>query len=305
MRRLSIQNFCIGQFALVMNLFLPMLFVWSVPESCGQESSRPFLLQIKQQASELKIAFAANNESSKSLPRYSPLAISFLDAADTLAAIEPRKIYVRKNPRSYLSPEQFRQLSLTERESYSEQFCDERLYYGHYSTPLAWTRPFDRLGQQGFNSLEGKKVLDFGFGNVGQLRMLASLGASVTGIEISDSIPSAMYYLQSDQGTVSKISDDIESNGELKLVFGKWPADKDIIDDVGVGFDLFISKNVLKYGYIHPEREAPGSQLIDLGVNDEEFLMSLFDALNPGGFVLIYNIHPPRSKADERYKPWA
>ena len=135
--------------------------------------------------------------------------------------------------------------------------------------------------------------------------MMASLGANVTGVEIDGSIPSALYRLDADQGDIDKYSKAVEHRGTLNLVFGKWPAEQGVRESVGSGFDLFISKNVLKYGYIHPEQDAPSSQLIDLGVDDRKFLSHLFQILNPGGLVLIYNLHPPKSAAGEPYKPWA
>ncbi len=147
--------------------------------------------------------------------------------------------------------------------------------------------------------------MDFGFGNVGQLKMMASLGGTVIGVEIDGSLASAMYHLNSDQGEVEKHSNLIKSTGSLELFFGKWPVEKEVNDAVGDGYDLFICKNVLKYGYIHPEREAPTSQLIDLGVDDKPFLTQLFHTLNPGGYVLVYNIHPAKSNKEESYKPWA
>ena len=183
---------------------------------------------------------------------------------------------------------------------------DDRLYYGNYSTPLAWVRPLKILADQGVVSVDSKRILDFGFGNVGQLRMLASLGASVTGVEVAGGIHQAMYSQDTDQGIVKKLSPGIsENDGSLELVFGKWPAEKPIVEEVGRNFDLIVSKNVLKLGYIHPQQEVPKRMRIDLGVSDQRFLGQLFKSLNPGGVVLIYNIHPMQSSDPKAYRPWA
>jgi hypothetical protein len=47
--------------------------------------------------------------------------------------------------------------------------------------------------------------------------------------------------------------------------------------------------------------------LVDLGVDDETFLRTLFDALKPGGHVLIYNLSPKQADYEhgEKFIPWA
>ena len=271
----------------------------------AQEPKPSFLDQLNDQSRELSKTFGINESSNRQVEKYSELALAFVSATGSLNPLTARTVYRSKKTRTALSAAAFTELSSEEKEEFAATSCNESIYYGHYSTPLAWARPFDRLAQHGFESFDGKRVLDFGFGNVSQLRMMASLGADVTGIEIDGSVASALYVEDSDQGAVKKLSDKVKNNGSLKLVFGQWPAEEDVVERVGTGFDLFISKNVLKYGYIHPEKKAPTSQLIDLGVTDQQFLKRLMRILKPGGYALIYNIHPPRSKDEEIYKPWA
>ena len=56
---------------------------------------------------------------------------------------------------------------------------DEALYYdARNGSPLAYARPIDLLEM---DLVKGRKILDFGFGAVGQLRLLAGLGADVVG----------------------------------------------------------------------------------------------------------------------------
>jgi hypothetical protein len=74
---------------------------------------------------------------------------------------------------------------------------------------------------------------------------------------------------------------------------------------VGDGYDLFLSKNVLKRGYIHPEKPVPDRQRVDLGVGDEAFVRALYSLLKPGGIVLIYNLSPAQNPPDKPYIPWA
>ena len=67
---------------------------------------------------------------------------------------------------------------------------------------------------------------------------------------------------------------------------------------VGGGYDLFISKNTLKKGYVHPERPVEKRRLLNLDVDDEAFVRALHAALKPGGWVMIYNITPAPSPPD-------
>jgi hypothetical protein len=68
---------------------------------------------------------------------------------------------------------------------------------------------------------------------------------------------------------------------------------------------LIISKNTLKRGYIHPLRKADPRTLIDLGVDDDQFLQAMYTALRPDGLLLIYNLCPAKAADDQPYVPWA
>jgi hypothetical protein len=74
---------------------------------------------------------------------------------------------------------------------------------------------------------------------------------------------------------------------------------------VGGGYDVFVSKNTLKRGYIHPEQQVDPRMLVHLRVDDETYVRAVFDLLKPGGFALIYNLSPAPAKEGEPYKPWA
>ena len=76
--------------------------------------------------------------------------------------------------------------------------------------------------------------------------------------------------------------------------------------NVGSGYRLVISKNVLKKGYIHPDRPVENKKvLIDLGAPDDVVLKSFYDALEPGGFFLVYNICPALTPSDKPFVPWS
>ena len=48
-------------------------------------------------------------------------------------------------------------------------------YTTKYGSPLAYSRPIDLLGQAGLQDVSGRKILDFGYGTVGHLRLLAGM----------------------------------------------------------------------------------------------------------------------------------
>jgi hypothetical protein len=74
---------------------------------------------------------------------------------------------------------------------------------------------------------------------------------------------------------------------------------------VGAGYQLFISKNTLKNGYIHPAEPVNPRMLVHLGVDDSTYVRTLFRILAPGGRAMIYNLSPAPSPPGQPYKPWA
>jgi len=231
-----------------------------------------------------------------------PLGTHFLDAAAELPHVEPMVIYYKKSQRKACSAAEYARLPEAERAAYKEMTLDERYYYTtRYGTPMAYLRALDLLGDAGMGELKGHRVLDFGHGMVGQLRMMATLGAEAVGVEV-DSILPLLYGRPGDQGEI--VARD-GTRGRVRLVNGRFSADPAVVRDVGEGYDLFLSKNTLKRGYIHPERPCDSRMLIDLGVSDDAFLAAVNRALKPGGIVLIYNLCPKAAPPDKPYIPWA
>jgi SAM-dependent methyltransferase len=177
-----------------------------------------------------------------------------------------------------------------------EVTVDESLFYsGRYGTPLAYARAFDLAEGLGFSLAEGGKVFDFGYGSIGHLRMLALSGMSVTAVDVD---PLLLEMYKDASGPLGK--------GSVQLLNGKFPAEAALVEKAGEGYDLFISKNTLKRGYIHPAREpASPKHVIDLGVTDEVYLAQVAKMLKPGGFFVMYNLCPPKAPADKPYIPWA
>jgi SAM-dependent methyltransferase len=225
----------------------------------------------------------------------------FLKETIRLPPIQPRKLFHDEAKTRYYTEEEAEKLSEAARFGLVSKEFDEEFYYNtRYGTPLAYARPLDLLGEAGFEP-RGKRVLDFGYGGVGQLRLLAGVGANVVGVEV-DPLTRALYSWPSDQGTIKGTNG---TQGTLHLVHGRFPAEETVRLDVGVGYDLVISKNVLKRGYIHPEKPVPDRQRVLLGVDDETYVKTLFAILKPGGRVLIYNLSPAQNPPDKPYIPWA
>ena len=56
--------------------------------------------------------------------------------------------------------------------------------------------------------------------------------------------------------------------------------------------DVIVSRNTLKRGYVHPDREGVEAS-VRLGMDDEAFLAMLRGTLARGGLVVIYNTFDP------------
>ena len=181
--------------------------------------------------------------------------------------------------------------------AYSARVVDDEYVYARITDPLGYARPFDVLGAAGFDP-KGKKVLDFGYGNIGQLLMLAPLGVEVHGVEIDSLIPLATKGLLPKKGEAGRPG----FMNKVVLHQGFFASDPKLVKELGQGFDLFISKNTLKRGYVHPAEPKDAKGQIDLGLDDQKLLELVFGMLKPGGFFYIYNLAPAQA---DPYLPMA
>lgn len=242
----------------------------------------------------------------------SDLTRRFLAATIALPRIAPRTVYVNEVSREYFSPAARAALADARRAPLAEVQLDEyRYYYTKYGSPLAYLRALEFANDNNFNDVSGKRILDFGYGSIGHLRLLASLGAQVTGVD-PDGYLAALYTDAADQGAVAMATNANASRrgrgsqGSITLAQGYWPKDAKIVGQVGRGYDLILSKNTLKRGYVKPERKVDDKrQLVNLGVSDQAFLAAIFNTLVPGGKLVIYNLHPRPAGPKEKYKPLA
>lgn len=227
------------------------------------------------------------------------LARDFLGAAVTLPAIPTRTLFQDTLRRAWYVADDLAPLPDSIRGRIVRREFDDRYYYTtRYGTPMAYARPLEILGEAGVKGVEGMRIADFGYGTIGHLKMLAGLGADVIGIEV-DPLLEKLYAFPGDQGDAG------DRGGSLELVSGRFPVDPVVVAAVGGGYDLFVSKNTLKHGYVHPEQEVDPRMRVNLGVDDSTFVHTLAGILQPGGHALVYNLCPAPNGPGLPYRPWA
>ncbi len=132
----------------------------------------------------------------------SALANDFLQATANLPAIPPRTIYLDEPTKTYKTEAAAAALSPEEKAKLKRIDLDDSFYWNtKYGSPLAYARPLEMLGRSGLNDVSGLKLLDFGYGTIGHLRLMAALGADVTGVDV-DPLLHALYSTRADQGLV-------------------------------------------------------------------------------------------------------
>lgn len=230
---------------------------------------------------------------------------AFLAATRALPEPRERSVLYDAQAREACTPAEHAGLAEGARARFQpSSFAPDFYYTTRSGSPLAYARALDVVGtlagRPADDILSGKRILDFGYGGIGHLRLLASLGCDVVGVDV-DTLLHA-YYGAEDQGPIENVTPGAPA-GRLRLVHGRWPVDADVKAAIGGGYDLVLSKNVLKKGYVRPAQAVDPRMLVDLGLPPEEFLPAVAGILRPGGILAIYNICPaPRS---DRYLPWA
>ena len=134
----------------------------------------------------------------------SDLAKQFLRATDGLPTIATRVAYRDDNSRDFFSPQEAALLPADRRKMLTTiEFDEYRYYYTKYGSPLAYMRLLDLAYAHGLADVGRSNILDVGYGSIGHLRLLASLGANVTGVD-PDRYLNALYREASDQGSVTR-----------------------------------------------------------------------------------------------------
>jgi len=247
--------------------------------------------------------FRAEAEALRPLFR-SALAAQFFDGVACLPDVAPRTLYLDTGARKWITAHEAAGLDAAGRAALKERTVD--FYETKYGSPLAYARPIEVLAgaklDPAFPGFAGARVLDFGYGTIGHLKIMAALGARAVGVDVDSMLP-ALYSEPGDLRLPEESACD--HSGTVQLVDGRFPAGPGVLDQVGTGYDLFISKNTLKNGYLHPARPVDPRMLVHLGIPDEGFVHALFATLKPGGVVLIYNLCPAPAPEDKPYIPWA
>lgn len=229
------------------------------------------------------------------------LVRGFLAEVQNLPPAPRRTVHRTKDKQAYFTAQEHERLSDAERSNTEPLALKESFYYTtRYGSPLAYCRALELLAEAGISDLRGRRVADFGYGTAGHLRLLAALGGDVVGVDV-DPLLRVLYSAAEDQGKIKGA----ETAGTLKLVTGRWPADDATRKAVGGDFDVFMSKNTLKNGYVNPQEGVDPRLTVQLGVSNEDYVKAVYAALKPGGVFLIYNICPAPAKPGQPVIPWA
>lgn len=176
------------------------------------------------------------------------------------------------------------------------EYGPDRYYATNYGSPIAYAPMLELAAlHAGIESFKGQRILDLGYGQLGQLEMLARCGAKVVGIEI-DPVIDTLYR-------TTRLSDQVQAadgtRGRVRLLLGDWFNDWDLQRDAGPGFDIILCRNVLKRGYVQPEEPMPGFDPIDVGGEPVDGALHIFHALNEGGIAVVYNLGAGYHRRDD------
>lgn len=274
----------------VLHRLLVALLLLLASPSFAADAADSVLIQLKVEADSLRPLATSR------------LAKAFLDGVKYLPKPEARTVLRDSAATRYWTAKDAAALPEAQKAKLVQRDLGPGFYYQtKYGTPLAYVRALEVLGQAGLTSLSGKRVLDYGYGTIGHLRLFAAMGADAHGVDVDPLLP-ALYGMPGDQGPFGPQA---KHDAAVTLVNGRFPGDAAVADAVRGDYTLILSKNTLKRGYVHPEREVDPRMLVHLGVEDSVYVREVYQRLLPGGWFLIYNLAPRPSKPDEPYKPWS
>ncbi|MFN9717574.1 MAG: hypothetical protein ACK58L_02705 [Planctomycetota bacterium] len=230
----------------------------------------------------------------------SPLAKDFLEATTMLKEPTVRVVYRNADKTKAMTSRAYDELPADQQKGWTaREFPPEFYFETAYGSPLVYTRLLDLL-QPHWTSGQPRKLLDFGYGTIGHLQLLAHCGFDAHGVDV-EPVFQPLYSEPGDTGAIG--------SGKVTIHTGQWPAIPELQKAIGDGYSVITSKNTLKSGYLHPSppqgQTVDPSRLLHLGVSDQEFLEHVRSTLLPGGIFLIYNICPPQNPPDQPYLPWA
>jgi SAM-dependent methyltransferase len=231
-----------------------------------------------------RAALQADAQTLTPLAQHTP-AKEFLRAAQALPPQVPRVVYTDRKRRTSITPAKWEALPADQQGAYTRETHDETFYYAtFYGSPLAYVRALDIAGQFGLATLDGARILDIGYGAIGAPRLIGAAGGEVSAVDVDSLLP-ALYRERDDYGVFKGMEG---RTGTLALYDGVYAGDASMTKAIGGHFDMIVSKNTLKRGFMKPL--AGHKPYVEFGVNDADFLATVHRALAPGGLFLIYNI---------------
>src|SRR5258706_9918036 len=110
-----------------------------------------------------------------------PVVQRFLAATESLPEVQPRTVRFDSSRTRFYNEEEFKSVpDSTRMKGVIVRTLDGRFYYNtRYGSPLAYSRPLQILSEAGFKDVAARRIVDFGYGTIGHLRLLASLRADV------------------------------------------------------------------------------------------------------------------------------
>ncbi|MFO0972878.1 MAG: hypothetical protein U1A27_05490 [Phycisphaerae bacterium] len=189
-------------------------------------------------------------------------------------------------PRRGTSPGSYEKADAAARAGFERDTINEENYYfTKYGTPVAYARAIDLLGQNAWPTLRAARLLDFGYGGIGHLRMLATLGCDAVGVDV-DPFLHELYSEPQDQGAVSNRAG---ASGRVTVLDGHWPGDAAIRRAAGKEFDIIVSKNTSRTATSIRPRRSHWATTIDLE-RQRRRVQARQQPLRPGKWFLIYNV---------------
>ena len=228
---------------------------------------------------------------------------AWLDRADDIRAeLDERTFYSARRPNRAITSADYEALPEEEREGWRAfEVTPDSYYATFYGTAAAYLPAVDFAATamdatDDADLFEGKRVLDLGYGQMGQLELLAACGAEVVGVEV-DPILTMLY---DDTQQPRAVENPAGDGGSVRVTECLWPNEESCRENVGGGYDVIISRNLLKRGYVKPEKLLGNYVPVAHGMSDAEACGHFYDALSPGGVLVIYSLGGKPDPA----KPW-
>jgi hypothetical protein len=222
-----------------------------------------------------------------------PFVKKFLAAASTLPSIPSRTVYHDEKKTRFYTKAQYDALAANDKNGLVAQVLDEEYYYNtKYGSPLSYYRALDVLVQHGAKLAPGARFLDFGYGYVGHLRLLATLGRRDGRVYPRARCSTASLRSGPMQGDVRGASASSTASSQDPKVAAPWAGlrRRDLEERAEEG--------------PYPRSRGRCSITWSRWVPRTRSLARFFDTVKPGGFFLICS-SARRRAPDKPFVPWS